>query len=1119
MPNKNEERENEKMAKKLKKVFALLLTLSMVMSLLSVTALAKGHDGWPWGKPDDSKPTETEPAIPGSNDEVKVYLRYSNKVPDILKDHAAAEFGPSGNNKPYFTVKVNAGSLEDAVNSNEVYCYTRVSDNRKLYTYYSAQEDEQADKPSLEELQNAWDAILGCMSKADQQKFADTFGRSYDDEMNFVGYVLKKEGNDWHIDGILNVKPGYITEFYLSSDGGRNYDLKDNSVEGSAMSGDTAYAKIEAMIQGVTGYDANSLRWNEEKTGGTFAVNGKVASFTVDEKSAKINDEVTYKNTSTDIYTAQIYVTVNITNEPADPFVNLSIEKRADKTSVQQGGELTYAIAVENNGNATATNVVITDTLPEGVEFKSASNEGKMVDGTVTWNIGELTAGAEKEVTVTVSVADDATVDEKITNTAFVTSDDEKEPKKDTVTTEVTTKQTPVDPVDPAKLPAPVVDKKATKLDENDKTTVTLSIGAEQGKTVSDVVFVLDKSTSMDVRAAAKDMLNELMTQAGENRIKVGVVVFNRNGNRTLELTELSEENLPKIEAALDEKMSSGSNIQAGLAAGKAMLDEDKSVASGAKHLVLVSDGVTYMWGTEEPPMTIYSEQIENQCESINAGNDMMGKHHPDAAAYFAEFQDAAAWYAKYGDAISADINAYADTYESAYYKPVEQGNMENSEYDCGKNYIPGEDLAKHYCANDAAVYMTIHEWEKIVNSGYSAYAYADQKHASSYPWAPDYVESLDTIGGISGAIPADKAGMFSAVQSRILYAMDKGTVTDKIGNHFDLTTVDSFELKVGGEAVSKVVDGNTVTFDSGKYVVKYQPATADNSEEQFVWIINTPVENAKGLELSYVLKLVDKETTPGDHTALTNEEAILEYTPTEGEKGEEEFPKPEVDYNIPDDPGPVDPKPTPAAKLVVDKAAPATVKQGENLTYTITVENKGDATAKNVVIKDTLPEGVEFKSANNEGKMVDGTITWNIGELAAGEKKTVTVVVSVPSDATVGEIISNTAVVTSDDEEEPKEDTVKTEVKPKDDGKKDDDDDDDDDRKKPSDPGTDIGEDPTPLDPGPDVPGTEIPESDVPLAEVPKTGDAAALWMILAGVSALGLAVVTFTTRKKENN
>ena len=48
MPNKNEERENEKMAKKLKKVFALLLTLSMVMSLLSVTALAESNENSKW---------------------------------------------------------------------------------------------------------------------------------------------------------------------------------------------------------------------------------------------------------------------------------------------------------------------------------------------------------------------------------------------------------------------------------------------------------------------------------------------------------------------------------------------------------------------------------------------------------------------------------------------------------------------------------------------------------------------------------------------------------------------------------------------------------------------------------------------------------------------------------------------------------------------------------------------------------------------------------------------------------------------------------------------------------------------------------------------------------------
>ncbi len=1080
MPNKNEERENEKMAKKLKKVFALLLTLSMVMSLLSVTALAESNENSKWKIVSDIE----------KSGEIIIKDADGEEAENVWYWYDTADVNTALNKKGTARLDIIDAAVESP-NEKKTYFAKATIDGQEVETdeftvpYFAALQNGSFESPVVEKSNIGWPGVYQYKNDTVPELVWKTTGLGQGKMEGRDIELVRPEGKAvYH-----GVKPGDIPN-------GKQFAELNAEAYG-------------ALYQDVLTEPGSTLNWglahrgrNGQDTMYVVIVNAENAAYVT--KPGDVNEDcimarITDGNRKWGYYSGEYEV-------PAGQYVTRFYFLAVDAAGGMSQGNLldnVYFTAERPEKPPVTVYDYTVNYFVDGKKvesFSGTASEGALIQ---TYDLA-ITQGYVSKYDASETNVYDMTISAEganVLNLYFTT----KAPVD------------PVDPVDPAKLPAPVVDKKATKLDENDKTTVTLSIGAEQGKTVSDVVFVLDKSTSVDVRAAAKDMLNELMTQAGENRIKVGVVVFNRNGNRTLELTELSEENLPKIEAALDEKMSSGSNIQAGLAAGKAMLDEDKSVASGAKHLVLVSDGVTYMWGTEEPPMTIYSEQIENQCESINAGNDMMGKHHPNAAAYFAEFQDAAAWYAKYGDAISADINAYADTYESAYYKPVEQGKMENSEYDCSKYYIPGEDLAKHYCANDAAVYMTIHEWGKIVNSGYSAYAYADQKHASSYPWAPDYVESLDTIGGISGAIPADKAGMFSAVQSRILYAMDKGTVTDKIGNHFDLTTVDSFELKVGGEAVSKVVDGNTVTFDGGKYVVKYQPATADNSEEQFVWIINTPVENAKGLELSYVLKLVDKETTPGDHTALTNEEAILEYTPTEGEKGEEEFPKPEVEYNVPKDPGP-GPE-NPAANLVVDKAAPATVKQGGELTYTITVENKGDAAAKNVVIKDTLPKGVEFKSASNEGKMADGTITWTIGELAAGEKKTVTVVVSVPSDATVGEIISNTAVVTSDDEEEPKEDTVKTEVKPKDDGKKDDDDDDDDDRKKPSDPGTDIGEDPTPLDPGPDVPGTEIPESDVPLAEVPKTGDAAALWMILAGVSALGLAVVTFTTRKKENN
>lgn len=72
------------------------------------------------------------------------------------------------------------------------------------------------------------------------------------------------------------------------------------------------------------------------------------------------------------------------------------------------------------------------------------------------------------------------------------------------------------------------IDKTAAELKDG-RTDVTLAIGAGSEKTSSDVVFVLDKSTSVEVKDAALAMLDELMTRAGENRIKVGVVEFNKN--------------------------------------------------------------------------------------------------------------------------------------------------------------------------------------------------------------------------------------------------------------------------------------------------------------------------------------------------------------------------------------------------------------------------------------------------------------------------------------------------------------------------------------------------------------------------------------------------------------
>ena len=147
----------------------------------------------------------------------KIYLRYSNAIPDnINQDFGAAEFGPSGNNIPYFTVTVDL----DQLNKKPVKTYVKDYD-RTWYIYYSIDSDKSwnpGDKTDANRVQNAtnlWEqAILPAMSNADQKKFENVFGSNM-----FVGYVLKRENDGWHIDGILKKDPPvYVVELYDQND-------------------------------------------------------------------------------------------------------------------------------------------------------------------------------------------------------------------------------------------------------------------------------------------------------------------------------------------------------------------------------------------------------------------------------------------------------------------------------------------------------------------------------------------------------------------------------------------------------------------------------------------------------------------------------------------------------------------------------------------------------------------------------------------------------------------------------------------------------------------------------------------------------------------------------------
>ena len=105
---------------------------------------------------------------------------------------------------------------------------------------------------------------------------------------------------------------------------------------------------------------------------------------------------------------------------------DLSIEKTASEQNVQDGDEFNYILTVRNGGPSEAGNVTVTDDLPDGVAFVSASSdrgtcaEPAQPDGVVECNLGNVAPTGNDPITITIRVR--ATEPGPQANTASVDS-------------------------------------------------------------------------------------------------------------------------------------------------------------------------------------------------------------------------------------------------------------------------------------------------------------------------------------------------------------------------------------------------------------------------------------------------------------------------------------------------------------------------------------------------------------------------------------------------------------------------------------------------------------------------------------------------------------------------
>jgi uncharacterized repeat protein (TIGR01451 family) len=160
-------------------------------------------------------------------------------------------------------------------------------------------------------------------------------------------------------------------------------------VSASASTGTVSYS------DGQVGFTLNDLGLNSPVT-----VTVVAQALTVGEQSetATVSSQAADPNPANNTATTTILV---------NPAADLAVSITASSSPVGTNIEFSYNVNVINNGPSDATSVSVTDTLPAGVTFVSATSDQNVtpteINGVVTLSLPELDAGASANLTIDVT--------------------------------------------------------------------------------------------------------------------------------------------------------------------------------------------------------------------------------------------------------------------------------------------------------------------------------------------------------------------------------------------------------------------------------------------------------------------------------------------------------------------------------------------------------------------------------------------------------------------------------------------------------------------------------------------------------------------------------------------
>ena len=619
-------------------------------------------------------------------------------------------------------------------------------------------------------------------------------------------------------------------------------------------------------------------------------------------------------------------------------------KKDVNNTTPNFGENVAYTIVVSNDGISDAKQVVITDTLAKGLKFLGANYNGVYDENThtVTWTL-DIDAGKTVELKVNVTVEDYGVLVNRVT---------------------VGDKTSSVDIAVPEIIP----DKTANVTDANfgDNVTYTVTVTNDGDVDASQVVIVdqlgnglkyvsssdggvWDEKTNtvtwiVDLAAGKTKTLNVVATVVGYGNVTNSLAV----GNKTSKINV----NVPEItpNKTVDNKNPNfGDNVTYTI-----VVSNDG--AADAKNVVvkdILAPGFKFIEAN-------YGGVYDELTRTVTWIVDVNAKGHVDLTIKVI-VED----YGVLTNNVTVGNKTSSVNITVPEIIPNKTADIENLNFGDEVTYTVNVTNAGKVNANNVVVHDVLGEGLELISADGGVYNPITRTITWTVNLNSGETKSFKVVAKVIGygnvtnsLVVGNKTSTVDVDVPEIIPSKDADNMYPNFGDSIDYTiTVNNI-----GKADAKhvvVVD----RLDKGlKYVSSSHNGVYDEAAHTVTWVVDI----AAGSSLDLTV------------TAVADEYGVLTNIVSVGDKSAS------VDVNVPE--------------IIPNKTADIENPNfGDNVTYTVTVTNDGNADAKAVVVRDVLGKDLKFVSATGTYTFDEATntITWTV-DVYAGKTETFTVVATV---------------------------------------------------------------------------------------------------------------------------